>query len=88
MFSLSMKEKPTSEIFVRIRRFNETYFVRCMEQDEVEVLTRQFMRVLDEINFTIPRMEEPLTVDDIRLTIKNRVSYPIHKLIFQTRSLT
>ena len=71
-----MKEKPTNEIFVRIRRFNETYFILCNENEEVDLLTRRFLRVLEEINFadTRPRQEEPLCVDDIRLTIKNRVS--------------
>jgi hypothetical protein len=49
--------------------------VRTNETDEVEVLVRQFMRVLSEIDFVIPgpKMEEPISVDDIRLTIKNRV---------------
>ena len=63
-----------SAINVRVKRFSETYFITCDEFEKVATLKARILVLLDQIEFKMPKQEEPLTVDDLRLTIKKRVS--------------
>ena len=66
--------RATTAIHIRIKRYSDTYFILCDEYETVESLKSRLLLVLDKIGFKIPKMEEPLSCDDIRLTLKNRVS--------------
>ena len=61
---------------MRVKRGDETYFLLCDEYETVESLKGRFLLVLDQLNFQLPKQEEPFTTDDIRFCIKNRVSHP------------
>ena len=60
---------------MRIKRFDETHFILCDEYETVETLKGRLLLILNQIGYTIPKLEEDLSVDHIRLTLKNRVSY-------------
>ena len=61
-------------IQVRIKRFNETFFVVCDEFETVQTLKGRFLIILNQIGFKMDKQEEDLTADDIRLNLKKRVS--------------
>jgi len=67
--------RATTTITVRVKRFQETYFILCDEYETVENLKGRMLAVFNKIGFTLPKAEEPLSTDDIRFSIKNRVSY-------------
>lgn len=69
-----LQPRATTAIHVRIKRFDETYFILCDEYETVESLKGRFLSVLERLKFSLPKQEEPLTIDDIRFCIKNRVS--------------
>ena len=59
-------------IYVRVKRINDTFFVLCDEYEDVAAFKG---RVLDYfIQTNAVKLHEEFSVDDIRLTIKNRVS--------------
>ena len=60
---------------MRIKRNNETFFILCNEYETIQTLKGRLLDVLNQLGFKMPKQEEDLTVDDIRLTLKNRVSY-------------
>ena len=67
--------RPTTCIYLQIKRASETYFVLCDEYDIVESLKSRVLNILEQINFTLdPRAEEPLTTDDFLLSLRRRVS--------------
>ena len=68
-------DRATTAIYIRIKRFAETYFVLCDEYETVEGLKGRLLAVLDKIGFQLPKQEEPLCSDDIRFCLKNRVSF-------------
>lgn len=72
---MEFEERATTAIHVRIKRFAETYFVLCDEYETIESLKGRLLAVLLKLKFELPKQEEPLSTDDIRLCIKNRVSY-------------
>ena len=72
---MEFEERATTAIYIRVKRFAETYFLLCDEFETVESLKGRLLGVLSKIKFELPKQEEPLTTDDIRLCIKNRVSY-------------
>ena len=72
---MEFEERATTAIHIRVKRFQETYFLLCDEYETVESLKGRLLGVLQKIKFELPKQEEPLTTDDIRLCIKNRVSY-------------
>ena len=58
-------------IYVRVKRFHDTFFVLCDEYEDVGTFK---MRVIDYFLQTgAVKLPEDVTVEDIRLTIKNRV---------------
>ena len=59
---------------MRIKRFNDTFFVVCDEFETVQTLKGRFLAILDQIGFKMDKQEEDLTVDDIRFNLKKRVS--------------
>ena len=73
-----MPKKPENPydtaIHVRIKRFDETFFILCDEYETVQTLKGRLLHVLNQINFKMPKQEEDLTRDDLRLTMKKRVS--------------
>ena len=73
-----MPKKPENPfdtaIHVRIKRFDETFFILCDEYETVQTLKGRILHVLNQINFKMPKQEEDLTPDDLRLTMKKRVS--------------
>ena len=66
--------RPTTCIYIQIKRLAETYFVLCDEYDPVESLKGRILNVMEQIGFTLERAEEPLATEDIRLMLKKRVS--------------
>lgn len=46
----------------------------CDEYETVETLKSRILTVLSEINFKLPRQEEELTTEDIKLNLEMRVS--------------
>ena len=72
-------QRATTAIHIRIKRFKDTYFILCDEYETVESLKNRLLQVLDKLGFKLPKQEEPLTTDDIRLNIKNRVSFYVFK---------
>ena len=65
----------TTAICIRVKRYAETFFILCDEYETVENLKGRMLTAFNKIGFTQPKQEEPLTTDDIRLCIKNRVSF-------------
>ena len=75
-----MPKKPENiydtAITVRIKRFDQTYFILCNEYETVETLRGRMLAVLNQLGFEMPKQEEPLTTEDLRFTIKNRILDP------------
>ena len=46
----------------------------CDEYETVETLKSRVLTVLSEIKFKLPRQEEELTTEDIKLNLERRVS--------------
>ena len=70
------KNKFETAIFVMVKRYDDTYFILCDEYETVNTLKGRVLQILQQMNFKMPKMEEELTTDDIRLTIKNRILDP------------
>lgn len=69
------EERATTAIYVRIKRYDETYFVLADEYESVDALKGRFLIMLEQIGFKLdPRAEDPITIEDIRLCNKKRVS--------------
>ena len=66
--------RPTTCIYIQIKRLSETYFILCDEYDPVESLKGRVLNVLQQIGFSLERAEEPLSTEDLRLMLKKRVS--------------
>ena len=68
------QNRPTTVIYIQVRRFAETYFLLCDEYDPVENVKSRILNMLEQTGFKLDRAEEPLTTDDLRLHLKRRVS--------------
>jgi hypothetical protein len=66
--------RPTTAIYIRVKRLDDTFFLLCDEYETVESLKNRVLLVLQKMRLQLPKQEEPFVVDDIRLYIKNRVS--------------
>ena len=66
--------RPTTCIYIQIKRLTDTYFILCDEYDPVESLKSRILNVLEQSGFRLERLEEPMTTDDFRLCLKKRVS--------------
>ena len=66
-------KRPTTCIYVQIRRGADTHFILCDEYDLVESVKSRVLGVLEQIGFQWAG-EEPITTDDIRLCVSRRVS--------------
>ena len=66
--------RPTTCIYIQIKRLTDTYFILCDEYDLVESLKSRILNVLDQSGFRLERLEEPMTTDDFKLCLKKRVS--------------
>ena len=69
--------RPTTCIYIQIKRLTDTYFILCDEYDPVESLKSRILNVLDQSGFRLERLEEPMTTDDFKLCLKKRVSVPV-----------
>jgi hypothetical protein len=67
-------DRPTTAIYIRVKRLDDTFFLLCDEYETVESLENRMLLVLLKMKLQLPKQEEPFIVDDIRLYIKNRVS--------------
>ena len=76
---MSDQDRATTAIQIRIKRYDETYFILCDEYETVEGIKNRLLAMLQRTNFQLPKQEEPLTCEDIRLTYKNRVSSIVFK---------
>ena len=74
--------RPTTCIYIQIKRLTNTYFILCDEYDPVESLKSRILNVLEQSGFRLERLEEPMTTDDFRLCLKKRVSVPLLFLFF------
>ena len=57
-------------IYVRVKRMAETFFVLCDEYEEVAAFKG---RVMDYLQQSGAKLPDDFSIDDVRLTIKNRV---------------
>ena len=64
-------------IHVRVKRYDTTFFIICDEYETVQTLKGRCLDILNQLNFKMKGQEEDLTVDDLRLHLKKRVSYII-----------
>ena len=75
-----MPQKPVNiydtAMAVRVKRFDKTFFILCDEYETVGILKGRMLSILNQIGFEMPKQEEPMTVDDIRFTVKNRILDP------------
>ena len=72
------EERATTAIYVRVKRFTETHFILVDEYETVDALKGRLLGALEQIGFKLdPRGEEPMTIEDIRLFNKRRVSTQI-----------
>ena len=61
-------------IYVRVKRHNDTFFVLCDEYEEVGAFKGRIMDYLQQTGAVkAPLMHDEFSIDDIRLTIKNRI---------------
>ena len=58
-------------IYVRVKRFNDTFFVLCDEYEDVGALKGRILEYF--IQTQAVKLPEEVSIDDLRLTIKNRV---------------
>ena len=76
--------KYETAITVRVRRYNQTYFIVCDEFETIGTLKSRCLDLLNQLRFRMPKQEEDLTVDDLRLNLKKRVSLQLFlKIILQ-----
>ena len=69
------EERATTAIYVRVKRYAETHFILVDEYETVDALKGRLLGALEQIGFKLdPRGEEPMTIEDIRLFNKRRVS--------------
>ena len=69
------EERATTAIYVRVKRYTETHFILVDEYETVDALKGRLLGALEQIGFKLdPRGEEPMTIEDIRLYNKRRVS--------------
>ena len=69
------EERATTAIYVRVKRFTETHFILVDEYETVDALKGRLLNTLETIGFKLdPRAEEPMTIEDIRLFNRRRVS--------------
>ena len=57
---------------MRVKRFNDTFFVLCDEYEEVAAFKGRVLDYLHQSNAV--KLHDDFGIDDIRLTIRNRVS--------------
>ena len=69
------EERATTAIYVRIKRYQETHFILVDEYETVDALKGRLLNALEVIGFKLdPRGEEQMTIEDIKLYNKRRVS--------------
>ena len=44
-------KKPTTCIYVQVKRYNETYFILCDEYDLIEAVKARILNILEQIGF-------------------------------------
>ena len=50
-----MVERATTSIYIRIKRFTETYFLLCDEYETIESLKNRLIVVLQRMKFELPK---------------------------------
>ena len=60
-------------IHVRVRRFEETFFILCDEYETVQTLKGRILVVLNQIGFKLPKQTGDLGPDELRLCLQKRV---------------
>ena len=73
-------DRVTTAIYIRLKRGDDTWFVLCDEYETVESLMNRILIVLAKVGLQLPKQEEPFTIDDLRLWIRNRVSNVAYQL--------
>ena len=58
-------------IYVRVKRFNDTFFVLCDEYEDVGAFKGRILEYF--IQTQAVKLPEEVSIDDLRLTIRNRV---------------
>ena len=66
-------KRATTCIYVQVRRLQDTYFILCDEYDLVESVKSRCLAVLEQTGFEWAG-EEPITTEDIKLSLQRRVS--------------
>merc|ERR1712150_288761 len=66
-------QRPTTVIYIQVKRFKDTYFILCDEYDLVEDLKGKILNQLEMTGFEMERQEEPLTTADLELRMQKRV---------------
>ncbi len=58
-------------IYVRVKRFNDTFFVLCDEYEDVGSFKGRILEYFMQTQAV--KLPDDISIDDLRLTIKNRV---------------
>ena len=59
-------------IYVRVKRFNDTFFVLCDEYEDVGTFKGHLLDYFIQTNAI--KMHDDFSIEDIRLTLRNRVT--------------
>ena len=62
-----------NHIYVRVKRYNSTYFVLCDEYEEVGAFKNRLVNLFDQHPISELKFDQEMTADDIRLCLKNRI---------------
>ena len=58
-------------IYVRVKRYNHTFFILCDEYEEIAAFKNRVLAIIEQENLV--KSDEKLTIDDIKLCLRNRV---------------
>ena len=58
-------------IYVRVKRFNDTFFVLCDEYEDVGTFKGRILEYFQQTQAV--KLPDDVSIDDLRLTIRNRV---------------
>ena len=68
--------KYDTAITVRVKRFENTFFILCDEYESVNCLAGRMLSILEQMDFRFKDQETPFTNEDVRFCERNRILDP------------
>lgn len=65
-----------SAIYVRVKRYNHTFFILCDEYEEVAAFKNRIIPILESEKL-VKYDGDGLSVDDLKLCVRNRVTFTL-----------